>query len=344
MAIRLKIVDPRDGGLEHQRGFAQDRVVLGRARSCDVCLPDMAVSTRHAEIRLEANNYKIVDLGSLNGTHVGGKRLVPHRPKLLGNGDRIAIAGFTVEFGLGVTSGIPDPRREAVWQAREMISSMLSGGDGAVFAPALMVLRGPSKAARYEMVEQPCAVKIGRGRSVEIRLEDPDVSREHAVVEWSDNVVTVRDLGSHNGVVFQGKRVEEAVLSPGDTFVVGNTTLALEHPADSALVAIQEAPEEETSTFSPSLREISQERLEEAVTEPPKQTEPHPQPEEPPDPADLPPVGPDDPLSYPGQPGYVRTTREIPRPVAQEKSDMGLIIVGAIIVVAAVAALVYLFS
>jgi len=57
------------------------------------------------------------------------------------------------------------------------------------------------------------------------------------------------------------------------------------------------------------------------------------------------PVGPEDPLAYPGQPGYQRTTREIPRPpLPAGRADLGLIVVGAIILAAAVVALALLLT
>jgi pSer/pThr/pTyr-binding forkhead associated (FHA) protein len=344
MAIRLTIVDPYEKDAEHERGFVQDRVVLGRARYCDVCLPDMAVSTRHAEIRLEANDYKAVDLGSMNGTLVGGRRLVPHRPRALHNGDVLEIAGFRITFRLGVSTGPLGGRDEAVLQAREMIAALLAGRAAGSGSPAIVVLRGPGRASRYELVEAPCSVRVGRAKGMDIWIEDRDVSREHAEVSWDGETVTVRDLGSHNGLVVRGERVAEAVLGPGDQFVVGNTTLALEHPADGVLAAIQEAPEEETSSFSqppPSRPPEGNPGIAEADAQASPAED---RPETVAGPSAPLPVGPEDPLSYPGQPGYARTTRELPRPAAEERSDLGLIVVGAIIVVAAVAGLVYLFS
>ncbi|HEX9765283.1 MAG TPA: FHA domain-containing protein, partial [Nitriliruptorales bacterium] len=40
----------------------------------DVYLDDVTVSRHHAEIRREGNQFRLVDLGSLNGTYIGGER------------------------------------------------------------------------------------------------------------------------------------------------------------------------------------------------------------------------------------------------------------------------------
>lgn len=342
MAVRITIRDLEAADGARTRSFVQDRIVIGRARYCDVCLPDMAVSTRHAEIRLQGTDYALVDLGSLNGTTVNGKRLVPHRPRKLVNDDRIALAGFELEFRLGVSPGPAEPRDESMRQAREMLAAVLATSGGAAPRPALLVVGGPARAGRLELPEAPARLLLGRSTHAELRLDDRDVSREHAELIVEPDRVLVRDLGIRNGIVVRGERVSEIELGAGEQFTIGGTTIALEHPVDRPLAAILEAPEEETSSFaSRAAAESADDGAANAEPAPPADAE-----EDAPvaaEPAPLP-VGPEDPLAYPGQPGYVRTTREIPRPALGEGSDLGLIVVGAIIVVAAVVALVLLFS
>nr|WP_279354645.1 ATP-binding cassette domain-containing protein [Frankia canadensis] len=50
-------------------------VVIGRAPECDVMLDDPLVSRRHAELRQAGSGWRIVDLGSWNGTFVNGRRV-----------------------------------------------------------------------------------------------------------------------------------------------------------------------------------------------------------------------------------------------------------------------------
>jgi pSer/pThr/pTyr-binding forkhead associated (FHA) protein len=49
-------------------------VIVGRATSCDVCLPFRTVSSRHCELRLEEGYWRIVDVGSQNGIRIDGFR------------------------------------------------------------------------------------------------------------------------------------------------------------------------------------------------------------------------------------------------------------------------------
>lgn len=72
------------------------RVVLGRSRDCDVCISDLNVSRRHAELRQEGATYWIVDLGSMNGTLLNGRRVERER---LRDGDRITLGESEIVFG-----------------------------------------------------------------------------------------------------------------------------------------------------------------------------------------------------------------------------------------------------
>ena len=218
MAIRLTIVDPNDADAEHVRGFVQDRVVIGRARSCDICLPDMAVSTRHLEIKVEGNDYKVVDLGSLNGTYIDGKKLVAHRPKILHNEDVIHAADFKIRFRLGVFPSPMDVGAESTRQARRMVASLLTGSSFRGRLPVILVLGGPGKAGRFEIPPAPSRIVIGRTRDMDIRLEDRDLSRAHAEIIFKDGVIRVNDLGSRKGIVVDGQRVETLELESGQSF------------------------------------------------------------------------------------------------------------------------------
>ena len=50
----------------------EDRVVLGRSHDCDLILPDVLLSRRHAEIVRGPEGWALRDLGSLNGTRLNG--------------------------------------------------------------------------------------------------------------------------------------------------------------------------------------------------------------------------------------------------------------------------------
>ncbi len=64
-------------------------LVIGRGPDCDLVVDDAAVSGRHAAIRWDGETAVLVDLGSSNGTFVGGAKLTTVTS--LKNGDQLAF-------------------------------------------------------------------------------------------------------------------------------------------------------------------------------------------------------------------------------------------------------------
>lgn len=66
---------------------------------------------------------------------------------------------------------------------------------------------------------------IGRGPASAIRLEDPRVSRLHALLEPSGEELRVTDLGSRNGLRYRGREVRRASVASGEAIGLGALTL-----------------------------------------------------------------------------------------------------------------------
>ena len=79
--------------------------VIGRDPAAEVWLDRASVSRRHARLVVGPRSATLEDLGSRNGTCVGGKRI--DSPTDLSSGDAIRIGGVTLVFhasrGLGTT-------------------------------------------------------------------------------------------------------------------------------------------------------------------------------------------------------------------------------------------------
>ncbi len=78
----------------------------------------------------------------------------------------------------------------------------------------------------------PPGIVIGRGTDADLRINDPGVSRRHAELRvGADDPggprVSVVDLGSTNGMLVNGSRVQQAVLGDGATVKIGNTTMTV---------------------------------------------------------------------------------------------------------------------
>lgn len=73
-------------------------------------------------------------------------------------------------------------------------------------------------------------IKIGRCTTAEIYLDDPSVSRRHAIVNSKEGRnPRILDDRSFNGVLVNGRKVDVAELEPGDELTIGRHSLYLLH-------------------------------------------------------------------------------------------------------------------
>jgi adenylate cyclase len=70
---------------------------------------------------------------------------------------------------------------------------------------------------------------VGRALNSDLPLLDPTISRRHAEVAADETGVLVRDLGSSNGTLVNGARIDRARLEPGDSVTFGRVVFELEH-------------------------------------------------------------------------------------------------------------------
>jgi predicted component of type VI protein secretion system len=76
---------------------------------------------------------------------------------------------------------------------------------------------------------------VGRSAGCQLSLDDPLVSRRHALLVVAREGVTVEDLGSRNGVVVNGDRIAGVrMVTPGDRILIGSQELTLLEGRDSA--------------------------------------------------------------------------------------------------------------
>jgi hypothetical protein len=87
----------------------------------------------------------------------------------------------------------------------------------------LVFATGSLEKTIYPLLE---TTTIGRGSSNLIPLSDPTTSRNHAKVYCHGESWVVEDLGSTNGIISNGERVDKVTLSPGDSFQIGKTSFS----------------------------------------------------------------------------------------------------------------------
>lgn len=73
-----------------------DTLKIGRQATCRVVFDDSNVSREHAQMRRTSDGWKILDLGSTNGTKINGEKI--SQEQLLVNGDELAFGTSTAKF------------------------------------------------------------------------------------------------------------------------------------------------------------------------------------------------------------------------------------------------------
>jgi len=82
------------------------------------------------------------------------------------------------------------------------------------------------QSGRRHPIELNGKCPIGRGTASKLRIDHPLVSRDHAVIDATDEGYVIRDCGSRNGTVVNDKPVSGAVkLQDGDRIAIGPTTI-----------------------------------------------------------------------------------------------------------------------
>ena len=90
------------------------------------------------------------------------------------------------------------------------------------FQASVVILKGYAEGMEYP-IDKAYAV-IGRSANAQVRIKDPLVSREHAVIVYHDGVFLLKDLDSTNGTHMRGASIRQRKLRHGDKFLVGDTT------------------------------------------------------------------------------------------------------------------------
>jgi len=112
----------------------------------------------------------------------------------------------------------------------------------------LEVTEGSLKGERF-IFEEEGAYIIGRSKHCALQIsndQDMRISRQHLLVILGSNVARIRDLGSKNGTILNGKLipsgelteapevegVSDRVIVVGDTILLGDTTLQVDQQVD----------------------------------------------------------------------------------------------------------------
>ncbi len=103
----------------------------------------------------------------------------------------------------------------------------------------LVVLRGRSATTALKLGDG--VTTAGRHDDCQLRIKSSEVSRRHCQFFEKNGMLLVKDLGSANGTLLNGKKIEgQRVLEPGDELTVGPVKLRVEKIGQA--VAAKAAP------------------------------------------------------------------------------------------------------
>jgi len=212
-----------------------ERTILGR-KSGDIIVRDSLVSSMHTAIEYEAGAFKVVDLGSSNGTFVRGERI---RQALVSLGDPIQLGQTVVtlrydleqaaeltkfsasrmQASAGGMTELLD--REFIESDAKTSAAMTTRPAGKPLERAIYLRVSDGQKTGKELSFLKSQISVGRTQC-DIVLPDPVVYREHALIEMAEGGhVILRDLASSNGTFVNELRVSDRVLEEGDVIRLG---------------------------------------------------------------------------------------------------------------------------
>jgi hypothetical protein len=140
--------------------------------------------------------------------------------------ERLGLGEFGIQTRVVSPADTPAQEREEagqtmVYSTAERLASPLQEPAIARAQRALLIVDG------RRLVIGPTGATIGRSRQCDVVIDDPNVSREHAEVRPRGGAWVLTDLGSTNGTLLGGRRIEHPeVIRPGDEIEIGTSVIA----------------------------------------------------------------------------------------------------------------------
>ncbi len=177
----------------------EPRLTIGRGKENDIVVPLTTVSRQHAILMRGPEGYRLTDQNSTNGLLYQGIKV---KELNLTDGDLIRIGD---EMGNIATLTYHDLSRPASGNIQTL-----------------------------KMTETLQSITIGRAADNTLRLNYPQVSTHHAVIQRQGEGALLRDLGSTNGTFVRGQRVlphTQVALQTGEEIYIAGYKLVYQGSA-----------------------------------------------------------------------------------------------------------------
>jgi len=232
-----KLVTP-DGTREFPLNAGPNTV--GR-ENADVLLAHNTVSRRHATITVADGRAYVEDAGSTNGTIVAGVKIAPGEKADLTDGCEVIFGSFALRYEAAESEepraeseeprvegeGAPSPEGEGWGEEREPVE-IEERSEAERTTPVGKLV---SKDGAYSFDIHDGTNTIGRREADnDIVISDPYCSGRHADLTFGDGKFTITDVGSTNGTMINGVKLDANVprdLVPGDEITLGRTVFTI---------------------------------------------------------------------------------------------------------------------
>ncbi len=177
----------------------RDIITIGSGTKNDIIILDNDVSREHCRLVRVLADYELEDLRSGRGTFVSGQRVTAGW--VLKPGSFIELGeNITLEYDRGEFKNEQPSAPQPVFQSEAPDPSV---------HPFLVMTLGVMAGHIYPLKTK--IVRIGRDMTNDIVLQDPEVSRFHVTLKWTDTGFQLEDLNSTNGT-----RLNGAPLTPNE--------------------------------------------------------------------------------------------------------------------------------
>lgn len=194
-SVWLLLVTYRSG--QHQEFvLPNDRFTIGRSKDNNLVLTDPNVSRNHAQMIASDTGWQIRDLGSVNGTFVGGQRLAPYARHDLAEGSQITIGSTDITLN------------RKVWQ--------------------LQVTSPGGRRPLVALTTSP--FRIGRTGDNDLEINDGSLADHHVELLYSNHSWQICDLDSQDGTYVDNVRLISQYPYPltiSSTIAIGRTKIVL---------------------------------------------------------------------------------------------------------------------
>lgn len=213
--------------------YVKDESVIGSHPDCAIQLRSGIVSARHARIFIDSKKglWTLEDMKSFNGTTLDGqpvtgkKRLKTYHVIVLANKFELIFQLAPEEEESQEPPAQPETASEEDKMARTILLDPVQESTPEpppVEPESFVIVFKTTKAGEQSLLLKQGQNSVGRSATNDIVIDNPSISRHHAVVTVNGAKVTVKDGGSRNGTFVDDRRISnEVTISPDNELKFG---------------------------------------------------------------------------------------------------------------------------